>query len=353
MASPVVCERCGTRNGLLADECRHCGFAISRDGSIARVRVPGGSVPSAAWETEPVPDIWRATEPIEPEREELSAHDFFRYALLLKAMRLRFEEEDAIAWFDDALFFLRGGYEFFCYLNLSSRMTMRARIFGGLNHGRRPAQRLTDWFVRFVGEARARGVQSLDVFVAEEVNSGSSAHRTMNVLRDALKVVPPGDRVVVDFNYYLACTDESVFDVDTFRREVEAKREFEGNGVVIRNVFRLFRGPILSYDEEKYSGLRKVSVGGDPVEQYRAVRYRASTFHLTCPDTHEQPLWVAPGMNDVDNFAGVLVLNLLGVGEAIAHRITEERLERQSCAICKDLFRELRAPPTSWCDEIL
>jgi hypothetical protein len=242
-------------------------------------------------------------------------------------MRDRFEQEDSIVWFDDALFFLRGGYEFFCYLNLSSGLTMRGRIFGGLNHAASPPQRLTSWFSRFVDEARARNAPTVDVFLAEEINSGSSAHRTMNVIRDAMSQAnPAGAPLEVDFWYYLACTDESIFNVQRFQNEIVDKRRIQNGNLVIRNNFRLFQGPLLAYDEERYSGLRVITKGHDLVESYQAIRHRATTFHLICPTTGEEPFWCAPGENDLDNFVGVLVLNLLGVGGAVPYNIMEKRV---------------------------
>jgi hypothetical protein len=353
MAVPILCTSCGASNGLLAEECRQCGAAVSRSGNIGRARRPGTRVPSAAWETQPVPDIWRTVEAFQPERETINAHDFLKYALLLKAMRSRFEEEDGIVWFDDALFFLRGGYDFFCFLNLSSSMTMRGRIFGGLNHARAPSAKLTDWLARMVEEARARAATTVDIFVAEEINSGSSAHRTMNVVERGLASLPAGARVSVDFTYYLSCTDSAIFDSEKFKREVAAKRSISNGSVTIRNTFRLFKGPLLAYDEEAYSGLRTLSKGSDPTELYQPVRYRATTFHLVCPDTREEPLWCAPGENDLDNFAGVLTLSLLGVGGNVPYKIMAERIEKQKCVECKRLFAELRVSPSSWSDEML
>lgn len=349
MASPVVCQSCGVRNGLLADECRSCGEPVSRDGSVARTRRHGGSIPSAAWETKPVPEIWRNTPASTPEvSEKIDAHDFLRYALLLKAMKHRFEEEDGIIWFDDALFFLRGGYDFFCYLNLSSTLTMRGRIFGGLNHAQRPKKRFQDWFLRFIDEARLRRVTGVDVFIAEEINSGSSAHRTMNLIADTIGDVPSGSALEVQFWYYLACTDESVFDIARFQHEVVGKRELRSGNIAVKNNFRLFQGPLLAYDEERYSGLRVLSNGSQKRERYEAVRYRAEAFSLFCPSTGTSPFWCLPGENDLDNFVGVLVLNLLGVGGRVPYQIMTQRLETTGCDECRRLFRQLRAPSEVW-----
>ncbi|WP_437576785.1 hypothetical protein [Sorangium sp. So ce887] len=312
-------------------------------------------MPSAEWETRPIPDIWRSTPPVEGDDQSLNAHDFFKYALLLRSMKENATQEDAIVWFDDALFFLRGGHDFFCYLNLSSDLTMRGRIFGGLNHAQQPAQRLIGWFHRLIQEASARDAATVDIFVAEEINSGSSAHRTMNVVRDALESLPSATtRITVDFWYYLACTDDSIFDPAKFQMEIQNKRRVDINNIIVRNNFRLFQGPLLAYDEERYSGLRVNSRGADAIEDHVSIRYRAGVFQLVCPDTGEIPFLCAPGENDLDNFVGVTLLNLLGVGGAIPHQVTARRVTALSCAECKHLFSQLRGPATTiWPSRLL
>lgn len=353
MGNPVIC-RCGANNSILAEECRACGAAVSRSGVITRVRVPGGSVPSAAWETASIPALWRQSAPLAAASSEvINVHDFFRYALLLRAMAERFEEEDAIVWFDDALFFLRGGYDFFCHLNLSTNMTLRGRIFGGLNHARGPALGLRAWLERFVEEARARGASGVDVFIAEEINSGSGAHRIMNIIRDALPMLPAGPPLTIDFWFSLACTDTTVFDVALFTEEVAPKRRFVDRTLTVRNNFRLFQGPLLAYDEERYSGLRVLSAGADANERYACIRHRMTTVHLRCPTTSEDPFWCAPGENDLDNFVGVLIWQLLAQRNCVPRNIMITRLATQSCSECKALFAQLRAPSTQWTDRLL
>jgi hypothetical protein len=353
MGHPVVCA-CGTKNSILAEECRQCGAAVSRSGVVTRVRVPGRAVPSAAWETPSIPELWRQSAPLAPGSSEvINVHDFFRYALLLRAMTERFEQEDAIVWFDDALFFLRGGYDFFCYLNLSSNMTLRARVFGGLNHARGPADALRAWLVRFVDEARARGATGVDVFIAEEINSGSGAHRIMNVIRDALPTLAVGPPLTIDFWFSLACTDNTVFDVDRFSNDVAPKRRFDVATITVRNNFRLFQGPLLAYDEERFSGLRVDSAGADATERYACIRHRMTTVHLRCPNTSEEPFWCAPGENDLDNFVGVLMWQLLAQRDYMPRKIVSDRLATQSCSECKTLFDQLRAPLTQWTDRLL
>jgi hypothetical protein len=268
-------------------------------------------------------------------------------------MSERFEQEDGIVWFDDALFFLRGGYDFFCHLNTSSDMMMRARVFGGLNHARQPALALRRWLGRFVEAARARDASDVDVLIAEEINSGSGAHRIMNLIRDTVPSQPDGTPLTIDFWFYLACTDDTVFDIARFAEEVATKRRFEHGGVTVRNNFRLFQGPLLAYDEERFSGLTVLSMGTDALERYGCVRHRMTSLHLRCPETQEEPFCCLPGENDLDNFVGVLTWQLLRQRDCVPHSIISERLTRQSCGVCKDLFAQLRAPGTSWADRLL
>lgn len=175
MGTPIKCPNCTSPNGILRPECVKCGVPL--DGAD-RPEVEDGAAfelaPSATWETDNLHDLWRAADRgVRKPTVEIDCHVFLRYCLLLRAMQEALDEEDAHLFFDDALFFARGGFDFFCHLNTSSALKLRARIFGGLKHGRRPALALRAWFERIVRRAVQLGHPGVDVFVADEITSGT------------------------------------------------------------------------------------------------------------------------------------------------------------------------------------
>ena len=282
--------------------------------------------------------------------ENLDAHDFLSYCLLLKAMQRRFDEDNRATWFDDCLFFLRGGYTFFCYLNLASDLRMRGRIFGGLNHAHRPEERLRVWLNRIVSEAMLRNINHLDIFVAEEINSGSSAHRFLNIVRDHLRDNNGlSTDLTIRFVLYLACTDESIFDPNRFAAEARSKRHYRAGAMQVFNEFRLFRGSLFTYDAERYSGLRRISRETDSIERYLPIRYQTPEFLIRCPTTGNAIYDCIPGENDLAKAIGVLILNLVNINrERISYEHINERVIQNHCQECSGLFSSLRATQGGW-----
>jgi hypothetical protein len=198
--------------------------------------------------------------------------------------------------------------------------------------------------------ARRQGLQRrADCSGDDERLSGGSWHPA-TIARDPPDRQQPG----TDFGRrVLACTDNTVFDVDRFSNDVAPKRRFDVATITVRNNFRLFQGPLLAYDEERFSGLRVDSAGADATERYACIRHRMTTVHLRCPNTSEEPFWCAPGENDLDNFVGVLMWQLLAQRDYMPRKIVSDRLATQSCSECKTLFDQLRAPLTQWTDRLL
>ena len=120
MGTPIICPRCSHPNGLLVEECR-CGEVLTLDGTCTRI--PRTPILSASWETEAVPQLWRMAPTVPEELTPLDAHIFLKYCLLLRAIGDKFQSEDADTWFDDCLFFLRGGYNLFSFLKWKAAQT--------------------------------------------------------------------------------------------------------------------------------------------------------------------------------------------------------------------------------------
>lgn len=314
MGHPIICTVCNRRNGLLAEECIYCGHMLSTASLTTQV-YPGGILPSASWETDAIPDIWRQAPVLPSNPENLNIHEFLSYCLLLDAVRKEFEADDTAHWFDDCLFFLRGGYDFFCHLNLSSSLSIRGRIFGGLNHAQRPQQRLKSWFQRIVTQADTHGATNLDIFTLDEINSGSSINRLLKILKESTQNTPRSraQPLNIVFHHYLCRTEYARYTVHEIESSLRKnrRRSFSNNHIHVINLFKIFTGPMLSYDSEIYSGLKSTSRGCDNMEAYTCLKYAALLFNLDCPKTRQAVYRCAPGTNDIPRFLGWFVHEIL------------------------------------------
>jgi hypothetical protein len=325
---------------------------IARDGE--RGRVWGDRVPSAAWETVDIPELWRATEHERRDAPLMDAHDLLRYALLLRSMQERFDKDDAAEFFNDALFFLRGGYDFFCHLNLSSSLNLRGRIFGGLSHALRPKERLQAWYRRLIEEALARGHGRVDVLIADEVNSGSGVNRIVKLLEAATELVAselPAAELSINFVYYVCALEGSAFNEAHFIERLDAKdrRLYQRGKLTVYNRFTLFCGPLLTYDAEALSGLDVISKNSDKLERYACIKYTVPFVRLVCPETQRSIYDCAPGTNDFPTFLGVTILEWLGTfGSRIAYDHLADRITRDGCEECHRLYARLRASKQTW-----
>ena len=341
MGKPIICPRCATRNGLLHEECRQCGGAISLSGNIFRAKYPGSYPPSAIWRTQNIHYLWRNASPINGPKPDQAEHDFLRYCLLLRAMQERFDKDDK-HWFDDALFFLRGGYEFFSHLNTTSNMTLRGTIFGGLNHSRRPKVILGRWLEDFINEAQARNRSNLDVFIADEINSGNGVRRILKVIYNHLnRSNHHALNMSITFIFYMACTDDTTFDEYEFKRTIKKRRHYKVGNLNIYNHFRLFKGPILTYDSEKYSGLKVKSSGLSRKEKYSVIKYNPGYFNLICPITKGIILDFGT-TSSMANITGTLVLELLGNLGDISYKKMDDLIKTNGCKECRKLYKQLR-----------
>ncbi len=371
MGSPVVCAACGRENGLLAETCRGeiCGRTITRDGEL---HCPQDRYEPFAWETKSVTQIIADGElkvgaqpdqrpllnaddvfnnlvaefqgtVVNDEASEkfsvLNAHDFLRYCLLLRTLKSQFEKDDLSIWFDDCLFLLRGGFNFALYLNLDSpRFVCRGRIFGGLTHGRRPQVRLVAWLKRLITEANARGRDEIDVFVADEVNAGHSIRRFLHTIFSAVQDIANDRSLVacIRFHFFLIINDCTKFDPTEFFKQLNSRKPkkrriaYDKNYILVSNDFRILQGPLLTYDCDIYSGLRRSSEGGDYEETYEAIRVPTRHFQIRCPDTLE--CLYAYAINEKSRADLLIKETLCNIGRGLYFS------NRKKCQLCEELI---------------
>lgn len=359
MGTAVVCPKCKRANGLLHEYCLNkegCNTVITRSGKPSIAHGDSKDLSTASWETENISGLEKIGEIIQAQGADsdvlrfayFDAHDFFRYCLLLRAMKEQFDKDDKKIWFNDCLFFLRGGYNFYEYLKFTSTLSVRGRIFGGLNHGRNPRKRVASWLARLLAEAHARGHKEVDVFIADEINSGSGTHFFLKLIHEEIKNLAKFSQIsiYIRFHFYLACTDDSKFNASKFCQEAQERDDvlyMEGS-VMVENHFRLFRGPLITYDEDKYSGLSYID-RNLLFERYKLVRIPVDYVRFVCPATKKEVFGYGAAEDSLSKIVILSTLTyttkLLGDTE---YELTRGRIDKGPCDECRLLFSLLRAP---------
>jgi hypothetical protein len=205
MGAALVCTQCGGRNSFLALECRECGSGFPGR-PAALPRPPGTRVLAAEWIGSDDVDIhrlWTAAGALRPLDLRFDLHDFLEYCGLLRRLREEFTRLDAATFFDACLFFLRGSYGLWAYLNTSRPecdLWGRATIFGGLNHGSLRKSAFLCWLAAALREATNVGRQQLDLAIVDEVDSGTGIGTQIKTIRLALRAWR-GPRVDVGIDY--------------------------------------------------------------------------------------------------------------------------------------------------------
>jgi hypothetical protein len=65
-------------------------------------------------------------------------------------------------------------------------MSLRATIFGGLNHGRHPRKELPKFITELRDKALSSRKKSVQVMIADEVKSGTGMGTVLNLVKQAM-----------------------------------------------------------------------------------------------------------------------------------------------------------------------
>jgi len=279
--------RCGFTNGPLADLCLKCLGDLALPSDCRRGRNGG----PFAWETVDLSQVY-PTAPFEEtvERVSVDLHALLRYRLLLAGLLRWLERLDTASSgpIDEIVSFLRGGWPFAEHVNLNYVARRRMRIFGGLNHARRPSRVFQDWFGVLVKRARDVGLERLDIALIDEAYSGSGLGRIWKLLTEAAARQPNMGRVEVRLHFAAVIPEDAANRPQVLKKT--QRPPMTAKGISLIPEFTLLYGPVLFYDDPKFLGLDRVSGGDFEQEDYRIVKWRASLFSMTCPVTR-QAIW--------------------------------------------------------------
>jgi hypothetical protein len=341
MGTPVACPKCGVPNGLLAKQCRICG--VSLRGTAPKVRpLTIRRVDAADWRTQDLHRKYPHATGTMFAKFDGDLHKFLEYCLLLKRLAGDFTGDDQRIWYDGCAFFLRGGYPLFAFMNTTTSLTLRATIFGGLNHARGPRQAFVRWLQELRDSALAHGSTKLNLMVGDEANSGTGLGPLFNLVSSEMGTWGTLGPFFVDLTVYAVCPgDAASAPFAAVSKKWQGTRRILKHKLAIRIAAHF--GNLLAYDDDVICGVRKVSRAADPHEDYELVHLTGGRLSLSCPEK-KKPIIVAQiGRNRLANFIGKVVEDVVYKPRSAWTTAPVARIQANGCQYCHRSLREVYA----------
>jgi hypothetical protein len=277
----------------------------------------------------------------------VNLHEFLDYCGLLRRLRQEFVRLDTAVFFDACLFFLRGSYGLWAYLNTSRPecdLWGRATIFGGLNHGplRKPA--LHQWLGTALGEANAARRTQLDLAIVDEVDSGTGIGTQVKAIRSALRIWR-GTRVELRIAYIAVVRSDRANDqLATTMRKWSGTHGYRNASMTVS--FHKVVGTLIAYDNDELLGIirRKHNLS----ETYEVIRRASTGIDARCPTWCHRHcvLQLASVAAPTESIAN-LSASIASARDRAAVRLLDVTIARDGCPTCQSLWALLRpsVPP--------
>lgn len=289
--------------------------------------------------------LWTNAGTLAPQELSFDLHEFLGYCGLLRRLRERFEHHDGLRFHDACLFFLRGSYGLWAYLNTASDLRLRGTVFGGLNPGPGPKAVFGAWLLNTLRETASAARTDLDLLMVDEVDSGTGIGTQLKVV-DATLAAWTGTHIGVRITYLAAARPEHK--ENKLSRTIakwEVPRSF--TNATLQVTFDRVIGTLLAYDDDDLLGIARRAHG------YEVVKREGSTIIASCPDQCHRDCAL------VFATAGAQVESIGSLAGAIASarasapvKNLDAMVERVGCPVCKRLWDDLRPaglPRTKLC----
>jgi hypothetical protein len=296
-------------------------------------------VPSATWYTVDLHEQWsKQTKPGAFLSATGSLHIFLQYCCLLKEIRQQFEFDDAITRYDECLFFLRGGYFAFAYLNVSSSMALRASIFGGLNHGIYPKRELSRFINTLQTKPTRKGLARTGLLIVDEVKSGTGMGTIFSTIKKAMNDASSPCRRDIRISFYAirpGRTDQMTTELQKTVTKWSGQHQTKSGMLEIQ--VRHFAGPMLGYDSDLLCGVRRLSKSSDDKEAYELKRVSEGTVSLYCDYTGQTIFNAAIGGNCLVEFLSSCAVDWTSKPFGALSKNIVNQIHINGCFVCKDL----------------
>lgn len=233
---------------------------------------------SASWHTTDLHELWEHTPPKAFATQQVSLHAFLDYCGVLQDVRAQFVRDESESPFDSIIFFLRGGYFAFSYLNTTETLLERAHIFAGLSHGIQPEQTLERWIIAC---AQNECGERIRLLVIDEVNSGAGMSRILKVFRRSLLTSALGRELQCHLKFY-AIRPKSEMSADLRNVAANWGKRHERPRSTLTVEIEHFSGSLLGYDDDVMCGIERTSHSSSPSESYDMVRLNQGSLEFVC-----------------------------------------------------------------------
>ena len=299
---------------------------------------------SADWRTEDLHSLWQRTGTIQFGDAPYPLHEFLRYCLLLQNLRRKFEHDDREHQFDACAFFLCGGYFAFKYLNLTSSMRLRGTIFGGLRHAAQPEHEFAKFIAELRQKARSAGKQQVELFVCEEVKSGTGMGRVMRIIKDSMEAASDECALSVEFYAIRPGTADQMSD---HLRATASK--WQGDHKTPTGTLRInithFAGSLPTYDSPILRGLDVASTSQDDQEAYEMLKLSDGTLSFWCEQNQSGPVIQIPIQeNCLVEMMSACAVSWTTKSKSVLTRSLKASTAGRSCQICKALLQRIVQP---------
>jgi len=275
----------------------------------------------------------------------VSLHGLLEYCRVLREIKVQFETDERAHPYDRCIFFLRGGYFAFTYLNVVTGLNHRGEIFGGLNHGRRPQRELTDFITRLRNNMWAEGRSNVRLLIVDEVKSGNGLGRALKVIKTALKSPGEGDPITFDVTFYAIRSGT----VDQMTPELRAAVQRWGKQHVLPNSnlnveIIHFTGTLIGYDEAPMCGIHRPSLPSDEFEAYEMIKLSGGTIKFNCEATDKVVLTATiPEGRLVEFLSACAAAWTTKPGSILSLNLRNE-VEAYGCDLCRNGLHRLIQP---------
>lgn len=298
-------------------------------------------VDSADWQTDDLHKLWRRTPTERLGNEVVAIHAFLDYCRILQELRDRFQQQDGSRQFDRVFFFLRGGYFAFAYLNVTFHLLQRAVIFGGLNHGRTPKEKLQSYVRSLAEAARHSGKHSLRLLVIDEVESGSGMGRILKAIEAVLLEPTWKHSLDCDLTFYaIRPRMEMSPALQAAVTKWTGERKYGAPKLSLS--IEHFAGHLPGYDSDRRCGIRRTSLGYDPKENYDLVKYTKGKIRIVCKPSRKRIAFAQLEETCLVQFLAYLALSLTNEASGALLQSIRSGIDLYGCDLCKERLGHLR-----------
>jgi hypothetical protein len=247
--------------------------------------------------------------------------------------------QDHQSRFDRVFFFLRGGY--FAYLNMTFHLIDRAVIFGGLNHGDAPADRLKAYVRKLVSAACDRGERRLRLLLIDEVKSGSGMGRALNIIEDVLLEDEYRDAIDCDLTFYaIRPGQEMTSELKAATKRWGGARRNGAPGLSI--TIEHFAGHLPGYDSDRRCGIKRTSYGRDPQKTYDLVKHTTGKVRFLCNRSKPRVAFAEIERQCLVEYLSNLAFWLTNKPTGLLTSSIQFGVESRECERCKQCFSQVR-----------